>query len=131
MIRQRAVTSGHLAVLDGWRGISILCVLAAHLLPLGPKLLQLNEMVAVIGMAMFFTLSGFLITRFLLEHTNIVDFLIRRFARIIPLAWLAMAITLPLVDAPASFYLPTFSLLCKSSTHSSDRRRQSLVEPMR
>jgi peptidoglycan/LPS O-acetylase OafA/YrhL len=101
-------SGGHLAVLDGWRGISILCVLAAHLLPLGPKSLQLNSTVAPMGMALFFTLSGFLITRFLLDHTSVVDFLIRRFARIVPLAWLAMAITLPLVGAPADFYLPHF-----------------------
>ena len=108
---QDAATVGHLAVLDGWRGISILCVLAGHLLPLGPKSLQLNEMARSPGIGMascLFTLSGFLITRFLLGHTSVVDFLIRRFARILPLAWLAMAITLPLVDAPASFYLPHF-----------------------
>jgi peptidoglycan/LPS O-acetylase OafA/YrhL len=103
-----AQNPGHLAVLDGWRGISILLVLAAHLLPLGPKSWQLNAMVAPMGMALFFTLSGFLITRFLIDHASVSDFLIRRFFRIIPLAWLAMAITLPLVDAPASAYLPHF-----------------------
>ena len=49
-------------VLDGWRGISILCVLSAHMLPLGPKSWQLNATTATIGMSIFFTLSGFLIT---------------------------------------------------------------------
>lgn len=100
--------SGHLAALDGWRGISILLVMAAHLLPLGPKVLQLNETVAPIGMALFFTLSGFLITRFLLEHDSVTDFLIRRFFRIIPLAWLAMAIALLMEQAPREAILPHF-----------------------
>ncbi len=80
--------------LDGWRGISILLVLATHLLPLGPKILQINAMTAAMGMALFFSLSGFLMTTFLLHHTSITDFLIRRFFRIIPLAWLYIAITL-------------------------------------
>ena len=57
----------YLAVLDGWRGISILLVLASHLLPLGPKGWQLNATAGPMGMALFFTLSGFLITRFLLD----------------------------------------------------------------
>lgn len=97
-----------LAVLDGWRGISVLLVLATHLLPLGPKSLQLNEAAGPMGMALFFTLSGFLITRFLLRHTSVVDFLIRRFARIVPLAWVAMLVALLMVKAPASAYLPHF-----------------------
>ena len=72
----------HLAVLDGWRGISILFVLAAHLLPLGPKTWKLNSMAGPMGMALFFTLSGFLITRFLLDNVRVTDFLIRRLCRI-------------------------------------------------
>jgi peptidoglycan/LPS O-acetylase OafA/YrhL len=97
-----------LAVLDGWRGISILLVLGAHLLPLSPKSWRFNEMAGPMGMALFFTLSGFLITRFLLQHDSILDFLIRRFFRIVPLAWLALIIALPLSHAPASAYLPNF-----------------------
>lgn len=60
------------------------------------------------GMALFFTLSGFLITRSLLEQTSITNFLIRRFFRIIPLAWLAMAIAFPLTNADHSSYVPNF-----------------------
>ena len=97
-----------LAVLDGWRGISILLVLAAHLLPLGPKVLQLNETAGPMGMALFFTLSGFLITRFLLRHDSIVDFLLRRFFRIIPLAWIALLIALPMASAPLAVYPANF-----------------------
>lgn len=98
----------HLAVLDGWRGISILFVLAAHLLPLGPKAWRLNEAAGPIGMALFFTLSGFLITSSLVGHANVTSFLIRRVFRIVPLAWLALAIALPLVGTAANDYLPNF-----------------------
>ena len=83
-----------LTILDGWRALSILLVLAAHLLPLGPKRLQLNDAAAPMGMALFFTLSGFLITRLLLS-VDVRSFLIRRFCRIVPLAWLAILIVLP------------------------------------
>ena len=76
-----------LEVLDGWRGISILCVLAAHLLPMGPKVLQMNAMFGLLGMSLFFTLSGFLITSFLLKDPPVSDFLVRRFFRILPVSY--------------------------------------------
>lgn len=103
-----AEPSQRFEVLDGWRGISILLVLAAHLLPLGPKAWELNEAAGAMGMALFFTLSGFLITRFLLTHASIPDFLIRRTFRIVPLAWLSMAVAFPLAGTAASDYLPNF-----------------------
>lgn len=90
----------HFGVLDGWRGISILLVLAAHLLPLGPKAWDLNVAAGLLGMVLFFNLSGFLITHFLLQRPNVPDFLMRRFFRILPLAWLYMGLMLYL--APAS-----------------------------
>ena len=77
----------HVPVLDGWRGISILCVLAGHMLPLGPKILQFNAMVATTGMSLFFILSGFLIVSMLVRNDNVASFLIRRICRIVPLAW--------------------------------------------
>ncbi len=72
-------SNDRLYVLDGWRGVSILLVLAAHLLPLGPKSLHLNEVAGAMGMSLFFTLSGFLIARLLLKDEGIVGFLIKRF----------------------------------------------------
>lgn len=81
-------------VLDGWRGLSILSVLACHLLPLGPHFLQLNYAAGVLGMSLFFTLSGFLVTHFLIGRPNVIDFLVRRFFRILPLAWLYILIVL-------------------------------------
>ena len=77
----------HLPVLDGWRGISISCVLAGHMLPLGPKVLGLNGMVATAGMSLFFFLSGFLIVSMLSRNDNVLSFLVRRLCRIVPLAW--------------------------------------------
>jgi len=105
---RETTTENYFHVLDGWRGLSILFVLATHLLPLGPKTLRLNETSGPIGMALFFTLSGFLITNFLLHRPNLFDFIVRRFFRIIPLAWLYLLIALPILGASSSYYLPEF-----------------------
>jgi peptidoglycan/LPS O-acetylase OafA/YrhL len=85
---------GRLFVLDGWRGISILLVLATHLLPLGPKKWQLNIASGYMGMSLFFTLSGFLITRQLYAKRNVAAFFVRRLFRIVPLAWVYSAVAL-------------------------------------
>jgi peptidoglycan/LPS O-acetylase OafA/YrhL len=98
----------HFAILDGWRGLSILAVLACHLLPLGPSSWQLNDAAGILGMAIFFCLSGFLITRFLLQHDSVANFLIRRLCRILPLAWLALIPALWLAHADARLFLPHF-----------------------
>ncbi|TCD06484.1 acyltransferase [Erythrobacteraceae bacterium CFH 75059] len=81
-----------LAVLDGWRALSILLVIAAHWLPLDPFLQGANAAAGAGGMALFFTLSGFLITGFMIKRPEPRAFLIRRVLRIVPLAWLAVAI---------------------------------------
>lgn len=75
-------------VLDGLRATSILMVLSAHMLPLGPRILQLNHSAGAMGMALFFALSGFLITSNLLKNQNIAGFFVRRIMRIVPLAYL-------------------------------------------
>jgi len=79
-------------ILDGWRAISILLVLGSHLLPLGPHVLQLNWVAGAAGMALFFTLSGFLIVQFLAAGAPLGLFVVKRLARIVPLAWSAMAV---------------------------------------
>jgi peptidoglycan/LPS O-acetylase OafA/YrhL len=73
--------------LDGLRALSILFVMAGHLLPIGSKSWQLNGAVAALGMTMFFSLSGFLIATQLLRDDNVGKFLIRRASRILPLAF--------------------------------------------
>ena len=100
------MNSSRVSALDGWRGISIALVLAGHLLPLGPKSWNLNVAVAGSGMAIFFTLSGCLITSVLLRDDNVRNFLIRRLMRIVPLAWLATIVTLGLTGASADRWLP-------------------------
>jgi peptidoglycan/LPS O-acetylase OafA/YrhL len=93
----KPTSTPHLPALDGWRGLSILAVLASHMLPLGPKAWRMNEAFGLFGMAIFFTLSGFLIVSTLLHRPNVVQFLIRRCCRIVPLAWVVLAISLLLV----------------------------------
>jgi peptidoglycan/LPS O-acetylase OafA/YrhL len=80
-------SAGRIPVLDGLRAISILLVLGAHMLPLGPKPLQLNHTAGGMGMSLFFALSGFLITSTLLHNADLHEFLVRRLARIVPLAY--------------------------------------------
>jgi len=73
--------------LDGLRAISICLVLAAHLLPLGPKALHLNSTAGPMGMSLFFALSGYLIVS-TLRSATIPEFIVKRLARILPLAYL-------------------------------------------
>jgi peptidoglycan/LPS O-acetylase OafA/YrhL len=110
----------HLAILDGWRTISIGLVVAGHWLPIGPSGWLLNGAVAATGMVLFFTLSGFLITRFLIEDGDVQRFAIRRVLRIVPLAWVGMTMAFVIVGGTASDYvgsllfyanLPPFFLL--------------------
>jgi peptidoglycan/LPS O-acetylase OafA/YrhL len=82
---------GRIPALDGLRAISILLVLATHLLPLGPKAWNLNSTAGAMGMSLFFALSGFLIVRSL-EKSSVPDFIIRRMARLLPLAWLYVGV---------------------------------------
>ncbi len=84
------MADNRIRILDGWRAVSILLVLAGHWFPIGPKSWGLNGAVAATGMVIFFNLSGFLITRLLLADDNVLSFLIRRIFRIVPLAYLAM-----------------------------------------
>jgi peptidoglycan/LPS O-acetylase OafA/YrhL len=95
-----------LAVLDGWRAISILLVLGCHMLPLGPKRYELNAAAGVAGMSMFFTLSGFLTVTTLHRHPNVTTFLIRRLFRIVPLSALASVVLLSMLRKGPSFYPP-------------------------
>ena len=88
-----------LPALDGWRAVSIALVLVSHNIPLGGGSLELNGLAGIIGMAIFFTLSGFLITSTLYYSPSVRNFFIRRLCRIVPLAWLFIAITLTYLHA--------------------------------
>jgi peptidoglycan/LPS O-acetylase OafA/YrhL len=94
-----------IGMLDGWRAVSILLVLAGHMLPLGPKAWRLNESTATSGMSIFFTLSGFLIAGILIRNPSVPAFLAKRFARILPLAWLVLIVVLGLNSAARNEWL--------------------------
>jgi len=94
-----------LPVLDGLRAISILLVLAAHMLPLGPKSLHLNGVAAAMGMSLFFALSGFLIASLLRQNDDVVEFLVKRLTRILPLAYAFALIVFSIIQFdPASMF---------------------------
>lgn len=105
---QAAFDHGRLRMLDGWRAFSILVVLAAHMLPLGTHRWNLNGAIGVLGMAVFFTLSGFLIVSMLQRDPDVGRFLIRRLARIVPLAWTVLAVTLPFQGVVSSVWIANF-----------------------
>jgi peptidoglycan/LPS O-acetylase OafA/YrhL len=106
------VTPAHrLPVLDGLRAISILLVLAAHMLPLGPKILKLNDSAGGMGMSLFFALSGFLIASTLLRNDDIPEFLVRRFARIVPAAYLYAVIVFTFIQFNPDAMLWTMSFV--------------------
>ena len=104
-VRAAGLPGAHrLPMLDGWRAFSILTVLAAHMLPLGRKGWGLNEIAGTVGMAVFFTLSGFLIVSILQRDTDVGRFLVRRVSRILPLAWTMLIATLPWQHAGATIW---------------------------
>ncbi|WP_440980132.1 acyltransferase family protein [Sphingomonas pseudosanguinis] len=111
----RPEARAHLAALDGWRGLSILGVMAGHMLPLGPVAWGGNVAVAATGMALFFTLSGFLITRTLLRDDAVVPFVIKRVFRILPLAWLYILLVIAGQGAPWSVILPNLLFYANAS----------------
>ncbi|WP_426413294.1 acyltransferase family protein [Bradyrhizobium ganzhouense] len=97
--------SNRLPALDGLRAISILLVLATHMLPLGPKFLRLNETAGAMGMSLFFALSGFLIASLLMRNDDVVEFLVKRLMRILPLAYAYALIVFSAVKFdPASMF---------------------------
>jgi peptidoglycan/LPS O-acetylase OafA/YrhL len=108
----RVQSATRLPVLDGLRAISILLVLGAHMLPLGPKILQLNYTAGAMGMSLFFSLSGFLITSTLLHNPDVHAFLVRRLARIVPLAYAYAFLVFGFLayDPNAFFWTATFLL---------------------
>lgn len=95
----------HLPVLDGFRALSILAVLAAHMLPLGPKAWVLNSLMGQVGMSVFFALSGFLICRNLWEQQDVPTFFARRIARIAPLVLLVSFIYCLLLEGRVDSFI--------------------------
>lgn len=97
----------HMPTLDGWRGVAILCVIVSHSVYRAES--APNSVVGLIlfhlgaqGVALFFAISGFLITTLLLRETEeggirLEAFYIRRVFRILPAAF-AYLLTLVLLS---------------------------------
>jgi peptidoglycan/LPS O-acetylase OafA/YrhL len=92
---------GHVAALDGMRGLAISLVLFHHLWPWEwsttvSKALSKVSAISWFGVDLFFVLSGFLITGILLDQRSrpkyFVNFLARRTLRIFPAYFLFLAI---------------------------------------
>lgn len=87
--------SDRIPIFDGWRGIAILMVLFDHLqYSLIHRYLYFWSSTGSHGVNIFFVLSGFLITSRLLECKDLKKFYVRRFFRLMPAAWLFLAIML-------------------------------------
>lgn len=97
---RRPPEGSRIATLDGVRAASILLVVAGHTLPLGPKSLELNEAATTMGMALFFCLSGFLITRMLYRSPDIHAFLVKRVLRIVPAVALYLVLLVVFLGLP-------------------------------
>jgi len=110
----RVRLTGHLAGLDGVRGLAILMVMAVHFVGDAPATSQLQRVVVkgasygVLGVDLFFVLSGFLITGLLLEAKGephyFRNFYARRTLRIFPLYYgvlAALFIVIPALVTPS------------------------------
>src|SRR5690606_14821333 len=92
--RPRSLHQGHIAELDGLRGIAILLVIVHHFWPDTGPLLAAYDVVHLgwIGVDLFFVISGFLITGILLdtrgERGYFRNYLARRALRVFPLYYL-------------------------------------------
>lgn len=85
--------SGHVAALDGWRGLCILIVVLGHFFPpSGPF--------ARAGVEFFFVLSGRLMAEILIfKRQPLWTFVQRRAARILPALWFYVAATAAAMNA--------------------------------
>ena len=89
--------AGYLPTLDGWRAVAILAVIASHTRWPIPAIVRISQYGAM-GVHLFFALSGFLITWWLIqEHERFgridwKDFYLRRAFRILPAAFVYLAV---------------------------------------
>lgn len=79
--------SQHISVLDGIRGLAVLIVMLSHSSGRDMALTPWLDFAGIghIGVYLFFVLSGYLLTKKLLEGQSAMEFYLRRVFRIIPL----------------------------------------------
>jgi peptidoglycan/LPS O-acetylase OafA/YrhL len=98
--RREQVKSGYIPTLDGWRALAVLSVVAYHdrLRSAGGFSDSALHRYGFLGVDLFFAISGILICSRLLDEEDtrgrisLRDFYIRRFCRILPPAFLFLAI---------------------------------------
>lgn len=111
---------GHRPQLDGVRAMAVLLVLIAH-----AKLLKYVGTGGAVGVAVFFTLSGFLITTLLLEERqvfgriNVPSFYKRRFLRLAP-AMVTCVVLGSLVLLIHGYVFPDLKLVIGTLTYTSN-----------
>lgn len=103
-------TSRRIPALDGWRGIAISLVLFDHIqFALLHRYARPWAQTGQHGVTIFFVLSGFLITTKLVEEPiDLKRFYIRRFFRLMPVAWTFLALLL-LFDRLTGLRLTTWA----------------------
>lgn len=128
--------------LDGLRGTAVLLVLAHHYIVLSPLLAApfgtppaylraALYLPTAAGVDLFFVLSGFLVGGILLDYRKspqlFATFYLRRFVRIVPLAWLCVSVVfvvslitgLPALEGPAGWWpYYTFTVNFSLAAHS-------------
>ncbi|PBQ32569.1 hypothetical protein CNR22_12570 [Sphingobacteriaceae bacterium] len=117
--QNHTLKSEYFSTLDGFRGLAAIFILCFHsMFPIFSALW--------IGVPMFFVLSGFLITRILIQEKNSPDFLktfyLKRALRIFPIYYLALLISVVwgmLVNADLS-KLPLFLIYLQNFTISNN-----------
>ena len=120
----RSGISGHVAALDGIRGVAIAIVLIHNASSvLGDSTLFLPKLAGIIvrsgwlGVQLFFALSGFLITSILMDARGSRGFFrifyVRRMLRIFPLYYIFLAAAFFVV--PALFFLPSWTAVARAN----------------
>jgi peptidoglycan/LPS O-acetylase OafA/YrhL len=94
LVTRRTAAAERLAVLDGWRGVAVLTLLAGHFVPnLGLDAPGWSVNFGRVGVELFFALSGCLMGTLLFSRDMALrSFVARRFARVMPSLWLFTAV---------------------------------------
>jgi peptidoglycan/LPS O-acetylase OafA/YrhL len=107
-------SSPRIPTLDGWRGIAILLVLVDHTQSSLHGSYYRWSQTGQHGVTIFFVLSGYLITSKLLERpTGLRRFYLRRFFRLMPVAWTYIAF-LALLGVKSRLELPSCVLFFRN-----------------
>lgn len=94
LVAHHTAAAERLAVLDGWRGVAVLTLLAGHFVPhLGLDAPAWSANFGRVGVELFFALSGCLMGTLLFSRdTALRSFAARRFARVVPSLWVFTAV---------------------------------------